>query len=686
MWYEKAKKSILFDLHFPEWDQSILSNFDADKWVRELQRAHVDCGIFYAKDHFGNAYYNTKAGHKHRCIGDRDIFGEFVEACRRQGLFVSGYYSLMWENYIARLHPEWMVRDIAGNPVPGTWRVICVNTPYIDYVKEQLHEIMTGYDLDGLFFDMLFMGIESVTCFCENCRRLFWEKTGLELPTKPGRDEVWRAFLEFRYESVRRFGDEINRFVRAERPGWSIVYNYLASPAHSWKIGLRPIQNAMDDYGSTEAYPDFWGALYPSLQARFIQGVFEGKSNEIIANRFNRQWDYTVRPVEQLKWEIFTHRANGCRSFVVDQPWHDGQLDPIVYDRLGEVYSEMDEKEEIFGGEPIKCVGLYYSVKTRDLYAIDDHSKILSPFSGTYKALIESQIPVEIIFDENITLERLNRYPIIFLADVACLSDCEIDLFRKYVSGGGKLVATNNTSLYDADGLQRQDFGLADVFGARWKGETPTRYNFFKWSEPKLQFGLDPKAFILCDGPGNIVEPTTGIGLGDLHLSFFDRRPERWFSHNMHPPYKRVGPLVIENGYGQGKCIYVAASIAATYGGRYHLEEHRILMRNIVKALAPMLPVEVQAPLNVESVVNWQESKNRYVVHLIGYNPTKWMAVGELRPTPAMEEPPNYQATIRVNVVPRSVKRWGENGEFALDDGTLRVNVTNTHDAIMIEV
>ena len=166
-----------------------------------------------------------------------------------------------------------------------------------------------------------------------------------------------------------------------------VAFNYHGTPASSWPIGQRPVQHtSFNDYGSGEAYPDFWGVLYPSLATRFIRGANYPRDYEVITNRFNRAWDYTVKTVEQLKWEIFTILSNGGRAVVVDQPFHDGQIDDVVYERLNKVYGEVETKQDIFGGEPIKQVALYYSAKTRDWYAREHPSKYVLAFNGAYKS------------------------------------------------------------------------------------------------------------------------------------------------------------------------------------------------------------------------------------------------------------------------------------------------------------
>ena len=54
---------------------------------------------------------------------------------------------------------------------PG-YHELCFNNPYLDYLVEQVKEVVSDYDIDGVF-----LGIVKIRkCYCQNCIRTLLEK------------------------------------------------------------------------------------------------------------------------------------------------------------------------------------------------------------------------------------------------------------------------------------------------------------------------------------------------------------------------------------------------------------------------------------------------------------------------------------------------------------------------------
>src|SRR5688572_7960923 len=89
-WFRKSPRVFLLDFQMPDpLDQSVpgmpskfFENLSPEKIVDQLAAAHVNTLLVHAKDNQGNAYYDSKAAHKHSQIGDRDLMAEFSKLCR----------------------------------------------------------------------------------------------------------------------------------------------------------------------------------------------------------------------------------------------------------------------------------------------------------------------------------------------------------------------------------------------------------------------------------------------------------------------------------------------------------------------------------------------------------------------------------------------------------------------------
>jgi len=115
-------------------------------------------------------------------------------------------------------------------------------------------------------------------------------------------------------------------------------------------------------------------------------------------------------------------------------------------------------------------VAVVYSQQSAAFYshAVEDHAL------GFYEALVEARIPFDMVHDRLLDWDKIARYRVLILPNIAALSDHQCEQLRNYVRRGGCIVATYETSLYDEWGTRRPDFGLAELFGASFEGTIDT--------------------------------------------------------------------------------------------------------------------------------------------------------------------------------------------------------------------
>ncbi len=95
-------------------------------------------------------------------------------------------------------------------------------------------------------------------------------------------------------------------------------------------------------------------------------------------------------------------------------------------------------------------VAMVYSQQTATFYGGEQApAKVEDPALGFYQALVEARIPFEMVLDELLDSEHLGPFRTLILPNIAALSTKQCDQIHEYVSKGGSIIATYETSLYD---------------------------------------------------------------------------------------------------------------------------------------------------------------------------------------------------------------------------------------------
>lgn len=703
-WYHDKWKGVEIGNEFTnEYDALNMSRATGEDTIQKLLLANLDYVVIFMKEGPEcGVFYDTKipGKHKHKNLGSRDYLRECCEQCRKHGIRVVAYCLIQYDDTAFHDHPEWRMKQWDGKDIDGR---LCYNAQgYLELVEQYAAEMME-YDISGFHFDMNDMGFNPpFGCFCpENCQPLFRQRFGKEMPrpSQPTWDEDWDKILEFRYSSNEHFCSQLREFVHAHRPEVSVDFNYHGYPPFNWHVGETPTRHSrMGDFCTAEGLPWAFGYYMPSMIAVFMAGANPGVRPQVATSRFNRSYgDYTVRSVEEMKWEIFTYLANGIFTTIVDKTNYDGSLDAETFRRIGEVYKEVDQKKEYLGHRPVRAVGLYFSLRTRDWYGREATPNYTDSIYGAHKTLVESHIPVGFLFDETISAESLQEYPVVYLANTAILSEKEISLFQDYVREGGKILATGHCGDFDRLGNPLSDFTASELLGVRLGRRLEYPDNHFRLpAAPNtaeggfLTSGLPANVHVLTVGDALAVTPTTGRRYGELWSGIRMRDEKGNVKPYTRPmsPAENVGPAVVVNKLGSGEVIYVPFQPDGAYAGDFRMKEHRLLVRNLLRHLYSNPPFRIDAPLNVEATITHDAKGRRYVLHFVGYNSLRTINTGNSPRVlpPLMEEPLIYRAKVEVFVPFQSVralspkttlKRVGTSIEFSTDE---------IHEAIIISL
>jgi hypothetical protein len=625
-WFGETFRKVHILYVSPRWAKRRGEGFDAETYAESLKQAGVDCVELYVKDHHGNVYYPSNTGIPY----PRDVLGELLPELKKRDIRLIAYVSICFDNHALGLHPEWRAVTNHGDPQKfPPFYMACLNTPYKDFVVEQIREIAENYEVDGFWLDIMPLARDvpqmfithflPAPCFCLSCQRKYEAQTGEPLRRNSGPEQEERAF-QYLTGVVESFLAEAREVIHRYRPDAIVTYNSAGSPAD-------PIDSA--DLTSIEGHaPNY---VRQSFIARWAKQ--RSKPFELLMPGALSGWNgFDQKPAPILRLETGIATAHGGSSVVGQAPYTDGSIDPGQFDVIGKVFHEIREIEPwCVSPEGVSDVGLVLANKPRRASRL--WFQMMDGAEVFHEALVDAHVQFDIVRPD----ADLSAYPVLVLPDQAALSDEEIDTIRAYVERGGRLVASGESSLYDADGARRDDFGLADVFGVSYVQDAPHTYTYLRILPGTLAECVTTVPIVMRQPPSLEVTLDGGELLGEmLYPEVFrtDATTVLWGSPG--PDEDEVHPGIVRNTYGDGVSLYVAAplrpgglpkawsadiwrTISLAQGLReFPFAWTKRLASELTLSLISQPVLKTTAPPGVEVVLNRQDG--RYILHLVNYH------------------------------------------------------------------
>lgn len=670
-------------------------NFDLAFWLDYFRRVHADGACLSAGGYV--AYYPTDIPLHHRSawLADTDPFGDLVVGCRAMDMAVlarTDPHAIHQD--AADTHPEWIAVDAEGNPrrhwsKPDAW-VTCALGPYnFEFMTEVHKEIVSRYQVDGIFSNRW---AGHGLCYCEHCQTMFRAATGLELPhTRDPRGAAWRAYLLWRQERLFELCRVWDAAIRAINPRARYIPNSgggaLSSLDMKQLSELTPLLFA--DKQSRQGITPPWANGKNAKEFRAVYGRKPIGGIFSVGLEEKYRWKDSVQSEAELRVWVASAVANGMR------PWFT-KFSGQIYDRrwlpvVEDIFTWHARNERYLRNTAsLARVAVVYSQQTAAFYGGEQaQQKVEDPILGVYQALIEARIPFEMVHDGLLDADHLAPFKTLILPNVAALSDMQCNQLRAFVARGGSLIATFETSLYDAWGVQREDFGLADLFGVRFVGPVVG---------PLKNAYLNPE-------PVSAIAPLWLTGLGDAgrfiyggyHVPVEATEPACASPLTLVPPYPDLPmeevyprqphtdiPGVYCRQVGAGRVVYFPWDIDRIFWEVLNLD-HGLLLRNAVHwATDEEAPVTVTGP-GVLDVTIWRQ-EDSMTVHLVNLTNPMMMrgSFRSLMPVGAQEVRLHLSGDTRAGQV--RLLKSGETPRVVREDDHLVVTVPGIEDFEVVAI
>ena len=702
------------------WGQTNITEKDPERydiaWWREFwKRTQVQGVIINAGGIV--AYYPSKFPLQHRAefLGGRDLYGELAKAAHDDGLAV---VARMDSNRTAedffRQNPDWFTRDSRGNPYRAADKFItCVNSPYYDeYLPSVLTEIIERSHPEG-FADNSWSGLtRDSICYCENCKRKFRDKTGREIPAKHDwSDPAYRQWIDWNYARRLEIWDLNNRTTKATGGPSCLWFGMnsgsIASQSRSFRDCKAIFERAEMVFLDHQSRGDA-GFEENADAGKLVHGVlgWDKPAPESMAmyQAGRDSFRFASKPAVEARMWMIEGFAGGI------QPWwhfigayHEDRRMYHTAEPLMKWYAA--NERYLVNRAPLASIGIAWSQRNTDFYGQDRAAELVeAPYRGFVESLVRARIPYVPIHIDHLERDAADL-KVLILPNLAAMSDAQCAAVRRFVAGGGALIATGTTSLYNEDGEPRADYALADLFGAHYIG-TPGVEKSGALETQHTYLRLTPELRARVWGPHIDGEPKPagerhpvlrgfeetdiiafGGTLGALKLENDVLTPLTFIppfpiyppeTSWMREPKTDIPGLVLKN-----RVAFLPADIDRRYS-RDHLPDHADLLANIVRwAAADGIPLTVEGRGLFDC--NAYTQPGRVILHVVNLTATGRMPIDELVPV----GPLRIKIRLPTHVHGRGARLLvaGTPGKVEVDKGWAKVEIASVldHEVVIIE-
>lgn len=601
-------RQIHLDFHTSPHIENIGAQFDADEFAAELDRAHVNSVTCFARCHHGLIYYDSAVNPErvHPHLEWRNLLPEQIEACHRRGIRVPIYTTVMWDDYSAKEHREWLLVDAEGRLLgtppmePGFYRWLDVLHPeFRQFIKDHVAELFRLMPVDGLFFDI----VHSIPSYASH-----W----LEAMDNAGFDpENPQARGKFAKKVIDDWKLEMTDFVRRQ-PGYTDRCTIFYNAGHIGP-GIRKSQEAYTHFELESLPSGDWGYLHFPTSQRYVRGL--GKPTLGMTGKFHTSWgDFgSYKNPAALEFECFRMLALGAGCSIGDQLHPSGRLDPFTYALIRPVYERVEAVEPwCLDAVPVADI----AVLTPEAFAPPGprpwKTRLPDSLLGAVRMLHEIQAQFEIITTD----QDLARYKLLVLPDEIPVEAQFSARLADYLDSGGKIILSHTSGL-NSDG---SGFSL-DKFGVTLKGEAPFSPDFIVPGEAlrMAHTGLKPAGYVMYQQGLEVIPSSSSRILAHVEAPYFNRTWRHYSSHLHTPSAMEISyPGVVQTG----EVIYFSHPLFSMYQANAPLW-CRQLLESALNILLPERSLKVQAPSTLFAALTVQPKQERTVLHLLHYIPER---------------------------------------------------------------
>ncbi len=578
--------SIVYDFHTLPGCPDVGREFDAEKFADSVKSCGVDSIVFNSRCNLGMAYYDTKVGIRHPSL-EYDLLKRVVEACRKQDIKVTAYINVGLSHEEGLLHRDWLTLRpdgmvYAAKKCDHFFRTMCYNTGYHEHVLAMIRELVSDYDVAGIFCDCMgYRPCVGAECVREmKARGMDWQDPAQQ--------------LEFARLSTHRMAEDIRNLVLGIKPGMLLYFN---------GIDFR-VQNRLATYFECEFLPPAWGYEGVPMFARHLRKY--GKHLINMTGRFHKCWgDFGgLRSFASLEYDCLNGLMNGLRPSVGDHLHPRGDLQQPVFDLIGGVFRKLRPFDPWFR-DAVPLTDIAFAAP-----AVPGRNEFgMAALEGASRLLCELKCQFDIVTPDM----DWSGYRTLIVAEDYHADPVLLEKVKAHLAAGGTLIASGEALLDKTSGRFSPD-----ELGIDYVGPDDSDPSYFTVTDAHLKSGVP-------DMPLNVYEKALKVRArpgasvaAELIAPYYNRRFDGEHYFGYQPPDRPTGfPAAVATP----KTFYFSYPVFAAY--RHSAPVY--LKQLFAHALGLLLPEPLLRTENLPSFARATVTSQPglRMVHILAFVPEK---------------------------------------------------------------
>jgi hypothetical protein len=616
-WYQKPMRILQTVMRQPD-----AAHYNVDSLVNYMNSVHANTLVVNGGgvvDFFQNG---LPMANINPYIGKRDLLAEIVKGCHKAGIKVIARVDFRGVDKVRYdQHPDWFARDEKGDPIILSYTTPelyapCYNSYYRnEHAVEYIEQLMGKYKLDGIWHNAVNF---HNYCYCHRCKADFLQKSGKEIPLKTSSHEEWDNYyrwnegvatrqLDLMRSTVKKYGNdktyaaEVCDMYKIEQQKHTGISLYSAAEYFDFFV----IVAFLADNGREVEYKDIY---YPAAIVRFLKSLEPGKAPVILFGGNGTEHRYIYDPpLDSRLWLWEAASAGGGFWNCYFNGYYPANAPDARNARVTtDAYRYLMENEAFIQHlQPVTDIGVMYSKPSGELLGDNDFS---GSMRGVQRLFAENHYQYGFISDKMLSAEKLKEFKLLFLPNVAALSDEHVSMIKDWVRQGGKLISTFQTSLFDEYGKARAEFGLSEVLGVSYLNQiVDTEMDCYQKIEMRndLVRGMERTVLLHNGGRTLMTKALKGAEVVTGYLPKINNQPPEYaFPEDWDSDY----PVIVKNQFGRGESVYFANETDKLNYTIGHPDYDQLMANAIDHILSQTKILKTNAPASVHVCLNKSNS------------------------------------------------------------------------------